>query len=154
MKPTIQQIVLKRFRSVPSDASLSTTRPFSSGATAQGRQSRERISFLAEAMASPLQAVFDKAGGISAVRNRSFRSELPAKPWFARGFRPTEWECNVGYYAFEVKALPNYGFSVVREQCSVSDERGISSWFDRVGAKPGRMSGFGLRSTPLRSACL
>ena len=40
-----------------------------------------------------------------------------------------------GYYAFEVKALPNYGFSVVREQCSVSDERGISSWFDRVGTK-------------------
>ncbi len=40
-----------------------------------------------------------------------------------------------GFYAFEVKALPNYGFSVVREQCSVEFDGGTRSWFDRVGTR-------------------
>lgn len=40
-----------------------------------------------------------------------------------------------GFYAFEVKALPNYGFAVVREQCSVTGEKDSRSWFDRVGTK-------------------
>jgi hypothetical protein len=40
-----------------------------------------------------------------------------------------------GFYAFEVKALPNYGFEVVREQCSVTVEIGSRSWFNRVGTK-------------------
>jgi len=40
-----------------------------------------------------------------------------------------------GFYAFEVRALPNYGFSVVREQCSLAFDGGARSWFDRVGTK-------------------
>ena len=38
-----------------------------------------------------------------------------------------------GFYAFEVKALPDYGYSVVREQCSVVSTLGVRSWFDRHG---------------------
>ena len=86
-------------------------------------------------MASPLQAVFDKAGGISAVRNRSSGQSYPPNLGLRVDFGRLNGKAASGFYAFEVKALPNYGFSVVREQCSVAFEGGTRSWFDRVGTK-------------------
>lgn len=49
------------------------------------------------------------------------------------GLRSPERQATSGFYAFEVKALPDYGFSVVREQCSVTGDLGARSWFDRRG---------------------
>jgi predicted ATPase len=37
-----------------------------------------------------------------------------------------------GHFAFEVKALPNYGFQIVREQCLVRREDGKRWWYDRT----------------------
>jgi AAA domain, putative AbiEii toxin, Type IV TA system len=86
-------------------------------------------------MAVPLQAVFDRAGGISAVRNRSSGHSYPPNFGLRVDFGLMNGRSRGGFYAFEVRALPNYGFAVVREQCSVTGDRDNSSWFDRVGTK-------------------
>ena len=84
-------------------------------------------------MASPLQAVFDEAGGISAVRNRTSGQSYPPNLGLRVDFGRMNGKAVSGFYAFEVKALKNYGFSVVREQCSLAFGGGARAWFDRMG---------------------
>ncbi len=136
MEPTIKQLVLKRFRSIPSERITFDNPTIFVGRNGSGKSNLVSVfSFLAEAMASPLQAVFDKAGGISVVRNRSSGQSYPPNLGLRVDFGRMNGKAASGFYAFEVKALPNYGFSVVREQCSVAFEHGARSWFDRVGTK-------------------
>src|SRR3954454_20694990 len=117
MQPTIKQLILKRFRSIPSERiSLDNPTVFV-GRNGSGKSNLiSAFSFLAEAMASPLQAVFDKAGGISTVRNRTSGRGLPSNLGLRVDFGRMNGKAASGFYAFEVKALPDYGFSVVREQ--------------------------------------
>ena len=78
MEPTIKQLVLKRFRSVPSERITFDNPTIFVGRNGSGKSNLvSAFSFLADAMASPLQAVFDKAGGISTVRNRSSGQSYP-----------------------------------------------------------------------------
>ncbi|MBI2833274.1 MAG: AAA family ATPase [Acidobacteria bacterium] len=136
MEPTIKQLVLKRFRSIPSERMTFDNPTIFVGRNGSGKSNLVSVfSFLAEAMASPLQAVFDKAGGISAVRNRTSGRSYPPNLGLRVDFGRMNGRAASGFYAFEVRALPNYGFSVVREQCSVGGERRARSWFDRVGTK-------------------
>lgn len=131
MKPTIKQLVLKRFRSIPSECITFDNPTIFVGRNGSGKSNLvSAFSFLAEAMASPLQAVFDKAGGISAVRNRSSGRSYPPKLGIRVDFGRLNGKTASGFYAFEVSALKNYGFAVVRERCSVG-----GAWFDRVGTK-------------------
>lgn len=136
MEPTIKELVLKRFRSVPSERITFDNPTIFVGRNGSGKSNLVSVfSFLADAMASPLQAVFDKAGGISTVRNRTSGQSYPPNLGLRVDFGRMNGKAASGFYAFEVRALPNYGFSVVREQCSVAFERGARSWFDRVGTK-------------------
>ena len=136
MEPTIKQLVLKRFRSIPSERITFDNPTIFVGRNGSGKSNIvSAFSFLADAMASPLQAVFDKAGGISAVRNRSSGQSRPPHVGLRVDFGRLNGKAGPGFYAFEVKALPNYGFSVVREQCSVGGERDGRWWFDRVGTE-------------------
>lgn len=136
MEPTIKQLVLKRFRSVPSERITFDNPTIFVGRNGSGKSNLvSAFSFLAEAMASPLQAVFDKAGGISVVRNRSSGQSYPPNLGLRVDFGRVNGKAASGFYAFEVKALPNYGFSVVREQCLVAFKPGARSWFDRIGTK-------------------
>ena len=89
------------------------------------------FAFVAEAMVSPLQAVFDRKGGIAAVRNRSSVKSAPPNMGLAFEFGPSNG-IDGGRYGFEVKALPNYGFRIVREQCLVRMKGGARWWFDRA----------------------
>jgi predicted ATPase len=131
MEPTIKQLILKRYRSIPSERIIFDNPTIFVGRNGSGKSNLVSVfSFLAEAMASPLQAVFDRAGGISAVRNRSSGKSYPPKLGLRVDFGRMNGKAASGFYAFEVRALPNYGFSVVREQCSVG-----GAWFDRVGTK-------------------
>ncbi|HEY2740373.1 MAG TPA: AAA family ATPase, partial [Thermoanaerobaculia bacterium] len=134
MEPTIKQLILKRFRSLPSERiSLDNPTVFV-GRNGSGKSNLiSAFSFLAEAMASPLQAVFEKAGGLSTVRNRTSGRGYPPNLGLRVDFGRMNGKAASGFYAFEVKALPDYGFSVVREQCSVVDDLGAHSWFDRRG---------------------
>jgi predicted ATPase len=132
MEPTIRRLTLKRFRSIPSESITLDNPTIFVGRNGSGKSNVvSAFSFLAEAMAAPLQAVFDKAGGISAVRNRSSGKSYPPNLGVRVDFGRLNGRAGSGFYAFEVRALPNYGFSVVREQCSVGDG-GARWWFDRV----------------------
>jgi predicted ATPase len=134
MEPVIQQLTLKRFRSIPSERIHLDNPTLFVGRNGSGKSNLVSIfSFLAEAMASPLQAVFDKAGGISAVRNRTSGRSYPPNLGLRVDLGRMNGKAASGFYAFEVKALPGYGFSVVREQCSVVGDQGVPSWFDRRG---------------------
>ncbi|HUP62738.1 MAG TPA: ATP-binding protein [Thermoanaerobaculia bacterium] len=135
MQPVIKQLILKRYRSIPSERITFDNPTIFVGRNGSGKSNLvSAFSFLAEAMAAPLQAVFDRAGGISAVRNRSAGQGYPPNFGLRVDFGAMNGRTSAGYYAFEVRALPNYGFEVVREQCSVTGPSGAVSWFDRQGA--------------------
>ncbi|MBI5899807.1 MAG: AAA family ATPase [Rhodocyclales bacterium] len=130
----ITKIVIKRFRSFPS-AVLELDNPlFVVGRNGSGKSNLADVfGFVAEAMASPIQAVFDGKGGIAAVRNRSSVKSAPPNMGLAFEFGAFNG-IEGGRFAFEVKALPNYGFRIVREQCLVRKKDGGRWWFDRTDA--------------------
>jgi predicted ATPase len=127
----ITRLTIKRFRSFPS-ASLELDNPlFVLGRNGSGKSNLADVfAFVAESMASPLQAVFDRRGGIAAVRNRSSVKSAPPNMGVAFEFGPINGITG-GRYAFEVRALPNYGYEIVREQCLVKMVDGRRWWFDR-----------------------
>ena len=132
MEPTIKQIRLKRFRSIPLERIDFDNPTIFVGRNGSGKSNLVSVfTFLAEAMISPLQAVFDKAGGISSVRNRSSGKSYPPNLGLRVDFGRLNGRAISGHYAFEVRALPNHGFEVVREQCHV----GGRFWFDRIRDK-------------------
>ena len=92
----------------------------------------DALSFLSDAMSLPLQSVFDKHGGISAVRNRTSGKSFPPNLGLGVVFGSLNDNLKGGRYAFEIKAVPDHGFEVIREQCIVFNVSGSSYWFDRT----------------------
>ena len=122
MEAVIKKIVLKRFRSIPAAVIDFDNPTFLVGKNGSGKSNVVgAFSFLSEAMASPLQAVFDRRGGITAVRNKSAGRGYPPNLGIAVVLGAVNGTMKEGRYAFEIKALPNYGFEVIREQCWVKD---------------------------------
>jgi predicted ATPase len=135
-EPVIRELLLKRFKSVRQARILFDNPTFLVGHNGAGKSNIVRaVSFLADAMSLPLQAVFDAEGGIAVVRNRSGTSSHP--PNFGLGvvFGALNGEVREARYAFEVKAARNYGFEVFREQCRVTGRDGARHWFDRKRAE-------------------
>lgn len=128
----ITKVIVKRFRSFPA-AVLEFDNPlFVVGRNGSGKSNLvDAFSFVAEAMTSPLQAVFDRNGGIATVRNRSSVKSAPPNMGLAFEFGSFNGMAS-GRFAFEVKALPNYGYRIVREQCLVRKHDGGRWWFDRT----------------------
>lgn len=128
----ITRIVIKRFRSFPSAVFELDNPVFVVGRNGSGKSNLADVfGFAAEAMTSPLQAVFDGRGGIATVRNRSSVKSAPPIMGLAFEFGAFNG-IEGGRFAFEVKALPNYGFRIVREQCLVRRKDGARWWFDRT----------------------
>ena len=131
MEPVIQRIVLKGFRSIPAETISFDNPTIFVGRNGSGKSNLVgAFSFLSEAMSWPLQAVFERAGGIEAVCNRSLGESYPRSLAMRVDFGSVFPSDGTGFYAFEVKARQNYGFSVVREQCRVAEGPGCV-WFDR-----------------------
>ena len=131
MEPFLRQLILKRFRSVPAGSVTFSNPTFLVGRNGSGKSNLiDAFSFLADAMATPLQAVFDKRGGIATVRNRTSGQSYPPNLGLAVIFGRLNGGIKYGRYAFEIRALPNYGFEVSREQCNLRTEHG-RIWFDR-----------------------
>ncbi len=131
IEPILKSLELKRFRSIPTARVTFGNPTFFVGQNGSGKSNFVDVfAFLSEAMASPLQAVFDRRGGISAVRNRSSGQSFPPN----LGLRVTLADAKAGnrsaHYAFEIRALQNYGFEVKREQCVIRRENS-TVWFDR-----------------------
>lgn len=129
----VRKIVIKRFRSFPSAVFDMDNPVFLVGRNGSGKTNLADVfDFTAEAMTIPLQTVFDERGGISAVRNRSSVKSAPPNMGLAFEFGPFNGSVVSGRFAFEIKALPNYGFRIVREQCIVQRTDGARWWFDRA----------------------
>jgi len=141
MKPTIRELLLKRFRCVPGDQIEFGNPTLLVGRNGAGKSNLiDAFAFLAESMASPLQAVFDTRGGISMVRYRPGPRSYPGNLGLGVVLGEIGEHIERAHYAFEVKAVKNYGFEVAREQCIVwtRNEGGNKrSWFDRRGRKLG-----------------
>ena len=88
------------------------------------------FAFLAEAMTSPLSAVFDRRRGIGAVGYRDAISRA-----FNLGLKVELGNLNEvttrAVYAFELGPAGSHGFEVLREQCVVELTDGSRNWFDR-----------------------
>jgi predicted ATPase len=133
MNPFIKRMVLKRFRSFPADQVDFDDVTFFVGRNGAGKSNfAAAFAFLADAMVSPLQAVFDKRGGISAVRNRSSGTGYPPNLGLRVDVGAINAAVSGGHFAFEVRATPNYGYQVVHEQCLVRAADGSRRWFDRT----------------------
>jgi predicted ATPase len=131
MDPFLRKLILKRFRSVPASSLTFSNPTFLVGRNGSGKSNLiDAFSFLADAMATPLQAVFDKRGGIATVRNKTSGQSYPPNLGLAVIFGGLNGDIASGRYAFEIRALPNYGFEVVREQCKIRTPQG-RVWFDR-----------------------
>jgi len=131
--PVVRSLILKRFRSIPSQRIEFDNPTFLVGRNGSGKSNLvDAFSFLSDSMAVPLQAVFDRRGGITAVRNRtSGKGGYPPNLGLGVVLGRANGGNVGGRYAFEVRALPNYGFEVVREQCLVEDSKGPRHWFER-----------------------
>lgn len=131
--PIVRSLILKRFRSIPSERIDFANPTFLVGRNGSGKSNVvDAFAFLADAMAAPLQAVFDRRGGITAVRNRTSGRSYPPNLGIAVIFGPMNGTVSGGRYAFEVRALKNYGFEVTREQCVLRHANGSAAWFDRT----------------------
>ncbi len=131
MDPVIRTLILKRFRSIPGDAIALDNPIFLVGRNGSGKSNLvDAFAFLAEAMVSPLHAVFDRRGGIAAVRNRSPVRSHPPNLGLGVKLGQLGDEVTEAHYAFEIKAQKGHGFEVVREQCVVHGPSG-PSWFNR-----------------------
>jgi len=130
--PIITRLILKRFRSFPSEQVDFSNPTILVGCNGAGKSNfADVFACLAEAMVSPLHAVFDKRGGIERVRNRTSSRSAPTNLGLAVELGQMNGQVASGRYAFEVKALPGHDFRVLREQCSVFSKTGEHHWFDR-----------------------
>ena len=106
MSVVIDSLILKRFRSLQAEHVFLDNPTFLVGRNGSGKSNLvDAFAFLADAMASPLQAVFDKRGGISAVRNRTSGVSHPPKLGMAVTFGPLNGVVRKARYAFEIRAL-------------------------------------------------
>jgi predicted ATPase len=132
MKPVLQTLILKRFRSIPAETVRFANPTFLVGRNGSGKSNfRDALDFLAEAMSSSLQSVFDRRGGIAVVRNRTSGRSYPPNLGLGVELRHFDGTTSKARYALEVRATKNYGFEVLREQCVMHLAGGATSWFDR-----------------------
>lgn len=128
----LSRLVLQRFRSIPSEEVTFDNPTFLVGQNGSGKSNfADAFTFLAEAMASPLQAVLEHRGGFSTVGHRSSARGRPSNLGLAVVLKNLDDDTTQARYAFELSALKGYGFKVVHEQCVVRRSYGSSDWFDR-----------------------
>ncbi len=134
--PVVKSLILKRFRSIQSETVDFGNPTFLVGRNGSGKSNLlDALAFLAEAMVSPLQAVFDRRGGINVVQNRPSPPGRPPTFGLRVLLGPMNAETQSGVYSFGIHAFRERGFEVVREQCRVNSQDGRQHWFDRSRGK-------------------
>jgi len=150
--PAIRRLVLERFRSIPSTCVTFDNPTIFVGRNGSGKSNLiSAFSFLAGAMKAPLRTVFDQAGGLSTIRNRS-SGGAPPRLGMRVDFAERHDGAERTFYAFEIRPRPNHGFAVSREQCVVPHDES-RSWFDRRGTRF-RTNVEGLAAPPIDEASL
>ena len=130
--PVLSRLVLQRFRSLRSEHVEFDNPTFLVGQNGSGKSNfADAFALLGEAMFSPLQAVLEHRGGLTAVANRSSATGRPSNLGLAVELRNLDPNTVQARYGFELRPLKGYGFEVVREQCVVERSDGSRDWFDR-----------------------
>lgn len=133
-EPILRTLILKRFRSLPAEVVEFANPTFLVGQNGSGKSNfADAFAFLAEAMASPLQAVLARRGGFTSVGNRSSVYGQPSSLGLAVFLLRPDVQTVEARYGFELRPHGEYGFEVLREQCIVRRTDRSRSWFDRSG---------------------
>ena len=130
--PLVQSLALKRFRSLRDTVVKLDNPTFLVGRNGAGKSNFvDAFSFLAEAMVSPRPAVFDRRGGVATVTHRTSNRGRRADLGMRVDLKDLDETTERAGYAFELRAVKDYGFKVVREQCVVVRKDGSKDWFAR-----------------------
>ena len=130
--PLVKSLTLKRFRSIR-DAVVKLDNPtFLIGPNGAGKSNFvDAFSFLAEAMVTPLPAVFDRRGGVATVTHRTSNRGRRADLGMRVDLTDLDETTERASYAFELRAVKDYGFKVIRERCLVVRQDDSRDWFAR-----------------------
>jgi predicted ATPase len=137
-KPVIREISIRGFRSI-ADLSIKFSNPtFLVGRNGAGKSNiTDAISFLADAMNSPLSWAIERRGGMQALCTKRSDNKLGTIAFLIRfGTLPPETMLrmppdmdNSSRYSFELKPTEDGGYEIVREQ-AILDAPGGRKWFD------------------------
>ena len=134
--PLVQSITLRRFRSLRDTVVKLDNPTFLVGPNGAGKSNFvDAFAFLAEAMVSPLPAVFDRRGGVATVTHRTSNRGRRADLGMRVDLKDPDEATEQAGYTFELRAVKDHGFKVVREQCLVVRKDGSKDWFVRRDRK-------------------
>ena len=104
--PMLRSLHLARFRSLPSATVEFDNPTFLIGENGTGKSNiADAFAFLAEAMASPLPAVFERRGGIDAVGHRSSLRARPSNLEMKVVLENLDEETSRATYEFKLRSL-------------------------------------------------
>ena len=132
--PMLHSLRLERFRSLPSVTVELDNPTFLVGENGSGKSNvADAFAFLAEAMASPLPAVFERRGGIEAVGYRSSPRGRPSSLEMRVVLENLDETTSRATYEFKLRSLKHYDFEVVQERCVVEGRDGSRNYLARDG---------------------
>ena len=121
--PMLRSLHLERFRSLPSAIVEFDNPTFLVGENGTGKSNvADALAFLAEAMTSPLPAVFERRGGIDAVGHRSSARGRPSDLEMRVVLENLDEETSRATYEFKLRSRKRHEFEVVRERCVVEGQ--------------------------------
>jgi len=131
----IRELRVRGFKSLYDETVALGNLTFVVGRNGSGKSNfADVFAFLAEAMVTPLLAVFNARGGIEVVRHRKAPRGHPANLRISVELGNLSGSATATY-SFEVAAEKDYGFVVKEEHCEVSQPGGGGELFHREGVK-------------------
>ena len=133
---TLRQMDLSSFRSLSFQLVDFDNPTFVVGRNGSGKSNfADAFAFLAEAMASPLQAVIERRGGFSAVSHRRSGRGRPANLTLRVVLQHPDDETSEASYVIDLAPRRGDEFEVASETCRVKRSDGTSDSFHRETAK-------------------
>ena len=130
MEPVIRSLTLKGFRSVAAERIEFDNPTFLVGQNGSGKSNLvDALTFISEAMLQPLPAILEKRGGIETICHHDGLQRASSFALKVELGRSSEIES--GFYGFEIGALPQGRFEVLREECMVASPDGEVHHFAR-----------------------
>lgn len=135
--PMLRSLTLKNFRSIRAARIEFDNPTFLVGQNGAGKSNiADAFAFLAEAMVSPLSAVFDRRGGLESVGYRGAATGRRPNLGVQVQLADLDDETHAATYAFELRTVKPRNYEIVREQCTVTKVGASRHWFDRRLGKP------------------